>query len=140
MTAPAYVGANHLPLLGGPVRFQEAATNPASAAPAAAVAPTRSNLPFGQGESMTILQLASIYQTFANDGVRIPPRIVASVTNADGTVTPRKQPAGIEVVTPETAKTVRTMLESVVMPGGTGIHAAVPGYRVAGKDENSPAA
>ena len=38
---------------------------------------TFANLPFGQGESMTVLQLASIYQTIANNGVRIPPRIVA---------------------------------------------------------------
>jgi cell division protein FtsI (penicillin-binding protein 3) len=92
-----------------------------------------SNLPFGQGESMTVLQLASVYQTLANDGVRIPPRIVSSVTKSDGTVEPTTQPAGVQVVTPGTAKTVRTMLESVVMAGGTGVHAAVPGYRVAGK-------
>ncbi len=40
-------------------------------------ASTFANLPFGQGESMTVLQLASIYQTIANDGVRIPPRIIS---------------------------------------------------------------
>ena len=91
------------------------------------------NLPFGQGESMTVLQLASIYQTFANDGVRIPPRIVSSVTAADGTVTATPQPQGVQVVSAQTAKTVRTMLESVVMSGGTGVQAAVPGYRIAGK-------
>jgi len=91
------------------------------------------NLPFGQGESMTVLQLASIYQTFANDGVRIPPRIVSSVTAADGSTTRTAQPKGVQVVSAQTAKTVRTMLESVVMAGGTGVHAAVPGYRVAGK-------
>jgi cell division protein FtsI (penicillin-binding protein 3) len=96
-------------------------------------ASTFANLPFGQGESMTILQLASIYQTIANNGVRIPPRIVASVTSANGTVTKTKQPAGVTVVSPQTAQTVRTMLESVTMPGGTGTKAAIPGYRVAGK-------
>ena len=32
---------------------------------------------------MTVLQMASIYQTFANDGLRIPPRIVSSVTSAN---------------------------------------------------------
>ena len=36
---------------------------------------------------MTVLQLASIYQTIANNGVRIPPRIVQSVTKPDGSVT-----------------------------------------------------
>jgi cell division protein FtsI (penicillin-binding protein 3) len=96
-------------------------------------ASTFANLPFGQGESMTVLQLASIYQTIANNGVRIPPRIVKSVTKADGTVTTTRQPKGIEVVDPTTAKTLRTMLESVTIPGGTGVKAAVPGYRIAGK-------
>ena len=96
-------------------------------------ASTFANLPFGQGESMTVLQLASIYQTIANDGVRIPPRIVKSVTDASGKTTTPPAPAGITVVTPKTAQTVRTMLESVTMPGGTGKRAAIPGYRVAGK-------
>jgi cell division protein FtsI (penicillin-binding protein 3) len=91
------------------------------------------NLPFGQGESMTVLQLASIYQTIANGGVRIPPRIVQSVTSADGSVKSTVQPAGIPVITPQTALTVRTMLESVTQPGGTGVKAAIAGYRIAGK-------
>jgi cell division protein FtsI (penicillin-binding protein 3) len=94
---------------------------------------TFANLPFGQGESMTVLQLASIYQTIANNGVRVPPRIVKSITNSDGTTTTPSQPAGITVVSPQTAQTVRTMLESVIQPGGTGVKAAIPGYRVAGK-------
>jgi cell division protein FtsI (penicillin-binding protein 3) len=96
-------------------------------------ASTFANLPFGQGESMTILQLASIYQTFANNGVRIPPRIIKSITAADGSVTTPKTPAGVRVVSAKTADTVRTMLESVTLPGGTGTKAAIPGYRVAGK-------
>ncbi len=94
---------------------------------------TFANLPFGQGESMTVLQLASIYQTIANNGVRIPPRVVASVTSGTGDTTTTKQPQGIRVVTPQTAQTLRTMLESVTMKGGTGTKAAIPGYRVAGK-------
>jgi cell division protein FtsI (penicillin-binding protein 3) len=96
-------------------------------------ASTFANLPFGQGESMTVLQLGSIYQTIANGGVRIPPRIVQSVTKSDGSVTTTAQPQGIRVITAATAKTVRTMLESVTMPGGTGFKAAIPGYRIAGK-------
>jgi cell division protein FtsI (penicillin-binding protein 3) len=96
-------------------------------------ASTFANLPFGQGESMTVLQLASIYQTIANNGVRIPPRIVQSITKPDGSVQATAQPAGIKVVDPSTAQTLRTMLESVTLPGGTGVKAALPGYRVAGK-------
>lgn len=94
---------------------------------------TFANLPFGQGQSMTVLQLASIYQTIANDGVRVPPRIVSSVTRPDGSQQRTATPAGIRAVTPQTARTVRTMLESVTMPGGTGHKAAIAGYRVAGK-------
>ncbi len=96
-------------------------------------ASTFANLPFGQGESMTVLQLASIYQTIANNGVRIPPRVVQSVTRADGTVTTTQRPAGTKVIDAATATTLRTMLESVTLPGGTGVKAALPGYRVAGK-------
>jgi cell division protein FtsI (penicillin-binding protein 3) len=94
---------------------------------------TFANLPFGQGESMTVLQLASIYQTVANNGVRVPPRIVDSITAPDGTVRTTRQPAGIRAVTAKTAQTLRTMLESVTLPGGTGVKGAIPGYRVAGK-------
>jgi cell division protein FtsI (penicillin-binding protein 3) len=94
---------------------------------------TFANLPIGQGVAMTSLQLASMYQTVANGGVRIPPRIVGSVTQPDGSVDPTSQPAGIRVMSPATAQAVRTMLESVTLKGGTGTRAAVAGYRVAGK-------
>jgi len=96
-------------------------------------ASTFANLPFGQGESMTILQLASIYQAIANNGVRIPPRIVQSITKSDGSTQVTKQPSGVRVVEPSVAKTLRTMLQSVIMKGGTGVSAAIPGYLVAGK-------
>lgn len=94
---------------------------------------TFANLPIGQGVAMTALQMTSMYQSIANGGVRIPPRIVSSVTNPDGTVTVSKPPAGIRVTSPATAKTLTTMLESVMLEGGTGVKAAVPGYRFAGK-------
>jgi cell division protein FtsI (penicillin-binding protein 3) len=94
---------------------------------------TFANLPIGQGVAMTSLQLASMYQTVANNGVRIPPRIVQSVTGSDGSVTPTAQPAGVQVMSASTAKTVRTMLESVTLAGGTGKKAAIAGYRIAGK-------
>ncbi|MGI8665101.1 MAG: peptidoglycan D,D-transpeptidase FtsI family protein, partial [Jatrophihabitans sp.] len=96
-------------------------------------AATFANLPIGQGVAMTSLQLASMYQAVANNGLRIPPRIVGSVTAADGLSTPTAQPAGVQVMSPATAKIVRTMLESVTLKGGTGTRAAIPGYRVAGK-------
>ncbi len=94
---------------------------------------TFANLPIGQGVAMTSLQLASMYQTVANGGVRIPPRIVQSTTGSDGTVHPEAQPAGIPVMSPATATQLRTMLESVTLKGGTGTKAAIAGYRIAGK-------
>ena len=98
-----------------------------------------SNLPIGQGLSMTLLQMTGMYQAIANDGVRIPPRILKATIAPDGTRTEEQRPAGIPVVSPETARTVRNMLRAVVQRDpmgaqqGTGPAAAVEGYQVAGK-------
>ncbi|HYT10008.1 MAG TPA: penicillin-binding protein 2, partial [Mycobacteriales bacterium] len=94
---------------------------------------TFGNLPIGQGVSMTALQLAGMYQTIGNGGVRISPRIVRGVTAPDGTVTSGAAPTRTTVVSPQAARTVRTMLEAVTGPGGTAPKAAIDGYRVAGK-------
>ena len=100
---------------------------------------TFSNLPIGQGLSMTLLQMTGMYQAIANDGLRIPPRIVEATIAADGTRTAEPEPKGIRVVSPETALTVRNMLRAVVQRDpmgtqqGTGSAAAVDGYQVAGK-------
>ncbi|BBX08504.1 peptidoglycan D,D-transpeptidase FtsI family protein [Mycolicibacterium aichiense] len=100
---------------------------------------TFSNLPIGQGLSMTLLQMTGMYQAIANDGLRIPPRIVKATVAADGTRTEEPQPAGIRVVSPETARTVRNMFRAIVQRDpmgyqqGTGAPAAVDGYQIAGK-------
>ncbi|SDG56843.1 peptidoglycan D,D-transpeptidase FtsI family protein [Klenkia brasiliensis] len=91
------------------------------------------NVPIGQGVSVTALQMASVYQTIANGGVRIPPRIVESTTAPDGTVTPEPQPEGTRVISESTAQQMAYMLEAVVGPGGTAPLGEVPGFRVAGK-------
>ncbi|CAM3756671.1 penicillin-binding protein 2 [Mycobacterium frederiksbergense] len=97
------------------------------------------NLPIGQGLSMTLLQMAGMYQAIANDGVRIPPRVVKAIVAADGTRTPEEAPEGIRVVSPETAVAVRNMLRATVqrdprgVQQGTGWQAAVEGYQIAGK-------
>lgn len=97
------------------------------------------NLPIGQGLSMTLLQMAAMYQTIANDGVRIPPRILKATIAPDGTRTEEERPEGVRVVSPETARTVRNMFRSVVQRDpmgeqqGTGPAAAVEGYQIAGK-------
>ena len=98
---------------------------------------TFGNLPIGQGLSMTVLQMAGMYQAIANDGVRVPPRVVASTTGPDGVRVPAERPEPVHVMSPETAQTLRTMLTAVTQdePGqtGTGPAAAVDGYEVAGK-------
>jgi cell division protein FtsI (penicillin-binding protein 3) len=98
---------------------------------------TFGNLPIGQGLSVTTLQMAGMYQAVANDGVRIPPRIVASMTGPDGVRVTPPAPEPVRVVSPETAQKLRTMLTAVTQDArgqrGTGHAAAVPGYQVAGK-------
>lgn len=98
---------------------------------------TFGNLPIGQGLSMTVLQMAGMYQAIANDGLRIPPRIIAATTGPDGLRTVVPAPRGVQVVSPQTAATLRTMLTAVTQnergQRGTGFTAAIPGYQVAGK-------
>ncbi|MFP5020554.1 peptidoglycan D,D-transpeptidase FtsI family protein [Pseudonocardia phyllosphaerae] len=98
---------------------------------------TFGNLPIGQGLSMTVLQMAGMYQAVANDGMRIPPRVVAAQTAPDGTREPAQPPAPVRVMSPENAATLRTMLTAVTQKEhgqtGTGPGAAVPGFEVAGK-------
>lgn len=88
---------------------------------------------FGQGLSVTAIQAASVFQTIANDGVRVAPRLVESLTAADGTVTPTPKSASTRVVSEQTANDVSKMLEGVVSDEGTAEQAMIPGYRVAGK-------
>ena len=99
---------------------------------------TFGNLPIGQGLSVTTLQMAGMYQTIANDGVRIAPRIIESTTGPDGVRVTPPPPEPVQVVSAQTAQQLRTMLTAVTQDGrgdqrGTGHAAAVPGYQVAGK-------
>ncbi|HKP44291.1 penicillin-binding protein 2 [Mycobacterium sp.] len=100
---------------------------------------TFSNLPIGQGLSMTLLQMTGMYQAIANDGLRIPPRILKSTIAPGGTRTDEPRPEGVRVVSPQTAQTVRQMLRATVqrdpmgIQQGTGSLAAVEGYQIAGK-------
>jgi cell division protein FtsI (penicillin-binding protein 3) len=99
---------------------------------------TFGNLPIGQGLSMTVLQMAAMYQTIANDGVRVPPRIVSARVSPDGTRVAEPRPKPVRVVPADTARTVRDMLRAVVQDGeglnnGTGPAAALTGYQVSGK-------
>ncbi|MFJ8075916.1 peptidoglycan D,D-transpeptidase FtsI family protein [Streptomyces sp. NPDC096176] len=91
-------------------------------------------IPFGQGLSVNAVQAASVYSTIANGGVRIEPTLVRGTKGPDGRFTPAPEPDKTRVVSEKTAKTLATMLESVVDDEeGTGTKARIPGYRVAGK-------
>ena len=100
---------------------------------------TFANLPIGQGLSMTLLQMTSMYQAIANDGVRMPPRIIKSTIAPDGSRTDEPRPDGVRVVSPQTAQTVRQMLRATVQRDpkgeqqGTGPQGAVDGYQISGK-------
>ena len=88
---------------------------------------------------MTLLQMTGMYQAIANDGVRIPPRIIKATIAPDGTRTDEPRPEGVRVVSPQTAQTVRKMLRAVVQrdPMGTsrapGRRPRSTGYQIAGK-------
>lgn len=88
---------------------------------------------YGQGVSVNAIQDAGVFQTIANGGVRVPPRLVKGTTDGDGHFTANPRADGIRVVSPETAKAVTSMLERVVGEDGTAPKAEVKGYRVAGK-------
>jgi cell division protein FtsI (penicillin-binding protein 3) len=88
---------------------------------------------FGQGYSVNSVQMASVFATIANDGVRVAPRLVAATSAADGSMQETPHGKRTRVVSADTARTVRLMLETVLGEGGTAPSARVPGYRVAGK-------
>ena len=81
---------------------------------------TFGNLPIGQGLSVTALQMAGMYQAVANDGLRVPPRIVEATIGPDGVRTPTPAPEPVRVVSPETAQKLRTMLTAVTQDGARG--------------------
>jgi len=83
----------------------------------------QANMSFGQGISVSLLQLARAYLIFARDGDIIPLSF-QKIT---------EKPVGQQVISPKTASQMRAMLETVVLPGGTAQQAQVPGYRVGGK-------
>jgi cell division protein FtsI/penicillin-binding protein 2 len=86
------------------------------------------NLPIGQGESVTPMQLATAYAAIANGGIMRSPRLIERIGG-----TPTATPRGQRVISERTAAQLRRMLEGVVEAGGTGMSAAIDGYSLAGK-------
>jgi cell division protein FtsI (penicillin-binding protein 3) len=87
------------------------------------------SISIGQEVSVTALQLAQAASIVANGGLLVRPRLVLK---KGGHAVPA--PAPVRAIKPETAMTMRQMMEGVVLPGGTGYpEALLDGYSVAGK-------
>lgn len=86
------------------------------------------NLPIGQGQAVTPLQMMAAYSAIANGGILRTPRIIESV---GGVRAPQEE--GRRVISEQTASEVREMLRGVLAPGGTAAEAEIPGYDLAGK-------
>jgi cell division protein FtsI (penicillin-binding protein 3) len=87
---------------------------------------------YGYGYAATSLQLAAAVNTIANGGVYVAPRLVLSTIDANGQTHDAPASPSHEVVTPQTATTMTSMMKDVVCYG-TAKYAKVPGMSVAGK-------
>jgi cell division protein FtsI (penicillin-binding protein 3) len=88
---------------------------------------------FGQGYSVTAMQATSVFATIANNGIRVKPTILAGLVDESGKFSAVNDSQSVKVLSEDTAKNLRKMMESVVSPSGTAPSAAISGYRVAGK-------
>jgi cell division protein FtsI (penicillin-binding protein 3) len=86
------------------------------------------NIPIGQGNTVTLLQLARAYAAVANGGRLVRPYLVGRVGSRD-----TRPSRGRRIMSPATAQALNQMLRGVVSPDGTGALARVQGYEVAGK-------
>ncbi|HET7311811.1 MAG TPA: penicillin-binding protein 2 [Mycobacteriales bacterium] len=96
-------------------------------------ASTLPTVSFGQGVGVTALQVASVYATVANGGVRVTPQLVAGTVDPEGHVHPSPRPGRHRVISARVAAQLRDMLEAVTTNEGTAPLARIPGYRIAGK-------
>jgi cell division protein FtsI (penicillin-binding protein 3) len=90
------------------------------------------SIAMGQEVGVTPVQMAAAYGTLANDGIRIAPHLVREVRAADGSIVYSAQPEQHKVLSAETARTLRHMLEEVTL-NGTAKKAQLDGYTAAGK-------
>jgi cell division protein FtsI (penicillin-binding protein 3) len=88
---------------------------------------------YGQTISVSALQMASVYATIANGGVRVTPTLIDGTLDEHDKVTPAAPPASRRVISAETAHQLIRILEGVTSDEGTAAAAEIPGYRVAGK-------
>ncbi|TFD77908.1 penicillin-binding protein 2 [Cryobacterium sp. Sr8] len=88
---------------------------------------------FGQGLTTTALQVASMYQTIANDGVRMPVTLVEGCRQADDSVRDKPSSTGRQVISAAAAHDTSDVLEMVYANSWVASKWEIPGYRVAAK-------
>lgn len=88
---------------------------------------------FGQGFTVTVPQVASVYQTIANGGTRIPLSLIEGCTHADGTVDQNVVGASTQAIQPSTADQIKLMMENVYQQVHNHDVIAIDGYRAATK-------
>ncbi|MGV8897338.1 MAG: peptidoglycan D,D-transpeptidase FtsI family protein [Rhodoglobus sp.] len=88
---------------------------------------------YGQGMSATSVQMASVFQTIGNQGVRMPVTLVAGCELADGTMTNVASTEGRQVLSSSAADTTVAMMEQVANKSGSAPKLQIPGYRTAVK-------
>ena len=87
------------------------------------------NMPIGQGELVTPLQMMAAYGAIANGGTLLTPHVVNSINGKATTAVG----AGERIISAKTAASVRQMLTGVFQSGGTASEVSIPGYELAGK-------
>ncbi|HEX8494540.1 MAG TPA: penicillin-binding protein [Pyrinomonadaceae bacterium] len=90
------------------------------------------SIAIGQEVGVTPVQMAAAFAALANDGLRVAPHLVREVRAVDGSLVYQAQPEQRRVVSAETAKELRRMLEGVTV-NGTAKRAQLNGYSAAGK-------
>ncbi|MBI4496033.1 MAG: transpeptidase family protein [Deltaproteobacteria bacterium] len=92
------------------------------------------NISFGQGISLTAMQLTTALAAIANGGVFMRPYIVKAVVDRHGNLLRENRPREMRrVISSETARTMATMMKTVTEEGGTGKLGALAGFDTAGK-------
>ncbi len=89
---------------------------------------------FGQGISVSALQLIAATSAIANKGIFMKPYVVQAITDRNGRLIKSFAPSeGRRVISEKTAKTLTRIMQTVTTEGGTGVNAALEGYSVCGK-------
>ena len=93
-----------------------------------------STISFGQGISVSALQLIRAVSAIANKGVLMKPHIVQAITDQNGRLVKSFGPRKVRrVVSKKTARTLTRIMQTAITEGGTGVNAAMEGYSVSGK-------